>query len=100
MDLVRAGITEKQAFLRSAEKWFLAKKWVLPKKITQNDIFPLDVARTLSARGLDKLPVKTHLTLTSREVTYVFFLKRKEKCKCVSQLALFVKKAFILPLGG
>ena len=41
-DPVRAGIMEKWAFLRSAEKWFLASKWVLPQKITQNDISPLD----------------------------------------------------------
>merc|ERR1711978_346010 len=41
-DPVRAGITEKWAFLRSAEKWFLASKWVLPQKIIQNDISPLD----------------------------------------------------------
>merc|ERR1712004_772872 len=43
-DPVRAGITEKRAFLRSAEKWFWAQKWVLPQKIIQNDISPLAVS--------------------------------------------------------
>ena len=41
MDLVRAGITEKQAFLRSSEKWFLAYKWVLPQKMVDDPFLAL-----------------------------------------------------------
>ena len=37
-DSVWAGITEKRAFLRLAEKWFLPKNGLYPQKITQNDI--------------------------------------------------------------
>jgi len=40
-DLVQAGITEKQAFLRSAEKWFWAKNGFYPKKSPKMTFPPL-----------------------------------------------------------
>merc|ERR1719422_2803519 len=41
MDPVHAGITEKRAFLRSAEKWFLPKNGSYPKKSPKMTFSPL-----------------------------------------------------------
>ena len=65
-DLVPAGITEKQPFLRLAEKCFFCQKSGFPKKNTQNllkDLYYLDkiyffVCTTFHGRGQNMVGTK------------------------------------------